>query len=83
MSTFLGHIETRIESRDVRIVNGAADRDPRGTDIYDRETGDKLLDVYRAFVTVDGVVHEVSRSASLPFDYEGSATLERAAEVLR
>lgn len=66
-----------IEIRNVRIVNVLESRDPSGTDILDLGTGGKILDVYRAAVTVDGQDYEVSRRVALPFDYEGTARLER------
>lgn len=73
-----GLVKTRIESRDVQIVNESPDRDPSGTDIRDLATGGKLLDVYRAVVIMEGNVYEVTRMTALPRDYAGPALLERA-----
>lgn len=71
-------VTTYIQAKQVRIVNEDPSRRAWATSIFDIGTGTKLLDVYRAWVVVDGHVYEVTRQSPLASDYEGPALLERA-----
>lgn len=63
------------KQRGVRVVKTSHSHLARDVDVFDLETGAKLLNVYQIDINVNRGISEITIVTSDPFVYEGPATL--------